>query len=236
MSNEEGLPTEGSPDDTNEQVTATRSGIPEANASESGPPRDGDPPAADTGGDPVTEERDRLKQQLMRVAADFDNFRRRSKREIQEAQMRGKDEAVLEMLPIMDNLERAVQASAGAEDVAAVVSGVQMVLKLFEDTASRMGLNRVKSVGERFDPAVHDAIQQQETDAQPPGTIIAEVAAGYMFGKRLIRPAMVVVARAPRPANPAPSDPPAAQTASASDPAPGAEAQAVTSEDSGADE
>ena len=78
-----------------------------------------------------------------------------------------------------------------------VLDGVRMVLKLFEDTAERVGLERVPSVGERFDPAVHEAIQQQETDAQAPGTIITEVVAGYRFGQRLVRPAMVVVARKP---------------------------------------
>ena len=145
----------------------------------------------------ITLDRDRLKQQLMRTAADFDNFRRRSKREIEEARMRGKDDAVLEFLPVIDNLERAVASANDAADVASVVSGVQMVLKLFEDTAGRMGLNRVESVGARFDPAVHDAIQQLESDVHPAGSIMAEVTPGYMFGKRLIRPAMVVVARAP---------------------------------------
>ena len=74
-----------------------------------------------------------------------------------------------------------------------------MVLKLFEDTAERIGLDaRARRVGERFDPAVHEAIQQLETDAHPPGTIIAEVTPGYRFGERLLRPAMVVVARKPQ--------------------------------------
>ena len=72
-----------------------------------------------------------------------------------------------------------------------------MVLKLFEGTAERMGLSRVKTVGERFDPAVHEAIQQQETDAHPPGTILTEIVPGYMVGQRLLRAAMVVVARKP---------------------------------------
>ena len=70
-----------------------------------------------------------------------------------------------------------------------------MVLKLFEDTCERMGLTRVKSVGERFDPTMHEAIQQQETDDHPPGTILTEIVPGYMIGQRLLRAAMVVVAR-----------------------------------------
>jgi molecular chaperone GrpE len=78
-----------------------------------------------------------------------------------------------------------------------IVDGVRMVLKLFEDTAERMGLTRVPSVGERFDPAVHEAIQQQENAEHPPGTIVSEIVPGYRFGQRLVRPAMVVVARKP---------------------------------------
>ena len=100
-----------------------------------------------------------------------------------------------EFLPIIDNLERAVSASSSASDVAAIVEGVRMVLKLFEDQAGRLGLTKVKAVGERFDPAVHDAIQQVETDDHPPGTVIAEVVSGFRLGDKLVRPAMVVVAR-----------------------------------------
>lgn len=149
-------------------------------------------------------ERDKLKEQLLRTAADFDNFRKRTRRDLDEARMRGKDDAVRDLLPVIDNLERAVAATTSAQDVASVVEGVRMVLKLFHDTAERMGLNRIESIGKRFDPNLHEAIQQQETAEHTPGTIINEVMPGYMFGKRLIRAAMVVVARAPeKPAPPA---------------------------------
>jgi molecular chaperone GrpE len=147
--------------------------------------------------DIVTAERDKLREQLLRTAADFDNFRKRSKRDVDEARQRGKDDLVRDLLPVFDNLERAVQTADTASDMRSVVDGVRMVLKLFEDTTERMGLTRVKSAGERFDPAVHEAIQQQETDAHPPGTIISEVVPGYRFGQRLVRPAMVIVARKP---------------------------------------
>jgi molecular chaperone GrpE len=143
------------------------------------------------------EERDRTKEQLLRVAADFDNFRKRSRKDVEDADRRGKEDAVREMLPVFDNLERAVSAAQGATDVAAIVDGVRMVLKLFDDQAARLGLTKVKAVGERFDPAIHDAIQQVETDDHPPGTVIAEVVSGYRLGEKLVRPAMVVVARKP---------------------------------------
>lgn len=155
------------------------------------------PDAAPSPLDLVTAERDKLREQLLRTAADFDNYRKRSKRDVDDARQRGKDDLVRDLLPVFDNLERAVQTADTASDMRSVLDGVRMVLKLFEDTAERVGLERVPSVGERFDPAVHEAIQQQETDAQAPGTIITEVVAGYRFGQRLVRPAMVVVARKP---------------------------------------
>jgi len=159
---------------------------------------------------PVTaleEERDQLKDRLVRVSADFDNFRKRSRKDVEQAERRGREAILREVLPVIDNLERAVEASKEAVDVAAVRDGVMMVLKQFEDTASRISLERVESVGKRFDPNVHDAFQQVETDEHPPGTIIQEYQPGYMLGDRLLRPAMVVVARKAKPAE---SGPPAA--------------------------
>lgn len=139
----------------------------------------------------------KLKDHLLRTAADFDNFRKRSRRDVEEAERRGREEAVREVLPIVDNLERAVSASESATDIAAVAEGVRMVLKQFDDVASRLGLTRVVAVGERFDPNLHDAVQQVETDEHPPGTIVAEVVPGYRLGDRLLRAALVVVARPP---------------------------------------
>jgi molecular chaperone GrpE len=145
----------------------------------------------------VTAERDQLRDQLLRTAADFDNYRKRTRKEIEEARTRGREDAVKDVLPVFDNLERAVSAATSAQTIESVVEGVKMVLKLFEDTSERMGLTRVKTVGERFDPTVHEAIQQQETDEHAAGTILTEVVPGYMIGQRLLRAAMVVVARKP---------------------------------------
>ena len=142
-------------------------------------------------------ERDRMREQLLRVAADFDNFRKRSRKEIEEVRRRSIEDTLREVLPIVDNLERAADAMGNATEVAAVVDGVHMVLRGFEDVATRLGLKRVESVGKLFDPTCHDAMQQQETDEFPPGTIVSEVVPGYYLGERLLRPAMVVVAKPP---------------------------------------
>lgn len=152
-------------------------------------------------------ERNRMRDQLLRIAADFDNFRKRSRKEIEEVRRRSIEDTLREVLPVVDNLERAADAMDDATDVAAVAQGVQMVLRGFEDIANRLGLRRVPAVGQQFDPTCHDAMQQQETDQHAPGTVVAEVVPGYFLGERLLRPAMVVVAKPPSGEAPA-SEPP----------------------------
>ena len=142
-------------------------------------------------------ERDRMREQLLRIAADFDNFRKRSRKEIEEVRRRSVEDTLREVLPIVDNLERAAGAMTDATEVSAVTEGVHMVLRGFEEIANRLGLKRVPAVGILFDPACHDAIQQEETNDHAPGTIVAEVVPGYYVGERLLRPAMVAVARPP---------------------------------------
>lgn len=145
----------------------------------------------------LTAERDELKDRLLRTAADFDNFRKRSRKDVEEALRTGRETVLRELLPVIDNLERAATAADSSENAAAVAEGVRMVLKSFEDTASRIGLERVKAVGERFDPTVHDAVQQVESADAEPGTILAEAQPGYKLGTRLLRAALVVVAKRP---------------------------------------
>jgi len=147
--------------------------------------------------DEARAERDRMKEQLLRIAADFDNFRKRSRKEVEEVRRRAIEDTLREVLPVVDNLERATAAMPEASDVSAVAQGVQMVLRSFDDIANRLGLKRVPTVGHQFDPNCHDAMQQQETDQHAPGTIVAEVVPGYYLGDRLLRPAMVVVAKPP---------------------------------------
>ena len=142
-------------------------------------------------------ERDRMREQLLRIAADFDNFRKRSRKEIEEVRRRTVEDTLREVLPIVDNLERAAGAMTDATEVSAVTEGVHMVLRGFEDIANRLDLKRVTTVGHMFDPACHDAMQQEETNEHVPGTIVAEVVPGYYLGERLLRPAMVVVAKPP---------------------------------------
>lgn len=137
-----------------------------------------------------------LKDQLLRTAADFDNFRKRSRREVEEARSAGRHGLLRDLLPVFDNLERACAASDAAQDLPSFVSGIEMVLKQFADSLKRAAIERVETVGKAFDPNIHEAIQQLVSDEFEPGQIITEVQAGYRVGERLIRPAMVVVAKA----------------------------------------
>ncbi len=142
------------------------------------------------------EEAARLKDQLLRTAADFDNFRKRSRKDVEDAQKKGLERALLEVLPVSDNLERAIQAAGQAKDVNAIVEGVRMVLKITEDALSRLGVERIESLGQPFDPSVHEAVQQVESDA-PAGSVVVEMVPGYRLGGKLLRAAMVAVARPP---------------------------------------
>lgn len=138
----------------------------------------------------------RYKEQALRALADFDNYRKRSRKEVDDAKRQGREEFLRDFLPVFDNVERAIQSAERATEVKSVVDGLHMILRQLTDTLSRGGIQRVPGVGSAFDPQVHEAIQQVETDEHPVGTVIAEVQPGYVQGERLVRAAMVVVAKA----------------------------------------
>lgn len=143
----------------------------------------------------LTAEVARLKDQLLRTLADFDNFRKRTRREISDAERVAREDVLRELLPVFDNLERASQHAVGSTDVQSLADGIQIVMRQFLETLGKLGVERVATVGQPFDPAVHEAVQQVESAELPPGAVAQELLAGYHVGDRLIRPAMVVVAR-----------------------------------------
>ena len=139
----------------------------------------------------------KLRDQLLRTAADFDNFRKRSRRELGEMEKRAREDLIKDLLPVFDNLERAIAHAETATDVKALADGIGLVTRQFLDTLSKLGIERIKAQGTAFDPTFHEAVQQFETSEHPPGTVIHEVQAGYKQGDKLVRPAVVVVAKAP---------------------------------------
>lgn len=154
-------------------------------------------PAAEAAEKLAAVEKDKkdLHERLLRTAADFDNFRKRSRKDQEEARHKAKEEVVREFLPVVDNLERAIAASQDASGP--IVDGVKLVLRQLVNALDRFEVKPVVSVGEVFDPSKHEAIAQVETTERPAGTIHSEMQKGYTMGGRLIRPAMVAVARAP---------------------------------------
>jgi molecular chaperone GrpE len=185
MQGEPGHNDEGATGDEGEAEPASGTGGPAT-------PAPGDP------SDPAAEaqtEAARLKEAWLRTAADFDNFRKRTRRELDEARRGGREDLLRAMLPVFDNLERAIQSAQRSVDVKAVADGLSMVLRQFVDALGREGIARVPTVGHAFDPSRHEAIQQVETADHEPGTVIAEVQPGYTQGERLVRAAMVVVSK-----------------------------------------
>jgi molecular chaperone GrpE len=162
-----------------------------------GAPDTGEPPPGG-GGDPLAQaqaEAARLKDAWLRTAADFDNFRKRTRRELEDARRNGREDLLRVLLPVFDNLERALQSAQRSSDVKAMADGLKMVERQFVDALGREGIARIPTVGHPFDPSVHEAIQQVETGDHEPGTVLAEVQPGYAQGDRLLRAAMVVVAK-----------------------------------------
>jgi molecular chaperone GrpE len=143
-------------------------------------------------------------ERLLRSAAEFDNFKKRAIKEKEDTQKFGAEKLLKDFLPVLDNLERALD-HAEQHDLKQVIEGVRLVQKLFESTLAKHGVTGFSAVGKPFDPALHEALMQQESD-QPPNTVVSEMARGYKLHDRLVRPAAVVVAR-PR-ASPAASSPP----------------------------
>jgi molecular chaperone GrpE len=135
------------------------------------------------------------KDRWLRAAADLENTRKRTKREIEDAKIDSKFKVLKEMLPVVDNLERAIEHAGGPGEKNAIVEGVQLVLRQFTTAFERLEVTAIDAMGQPFDPNLHEAISQQESD-QPPGTVVQVLQRGYRAGDRLLRPALVVVAKA----------------------------------------
>ncbi|MDQ3337939.1 MAG: nucleotide exchange factor GrpE [Myxococcota bacterium] len=133
----------------------------------------------------------------LRAAADLENSRKRQKREIEDAKFDAKNKILKEMLPVVDNLERAIEHASQA-GTNPIVEGVQLVLRQFTTAFERLDVTGIEAMAQPFDPNLHEAISQQESD-QPAGTVVQVLQRGYKSGERLLRPALVVVAKAPAP-------------------------------------
>ena len=140
----------------------------------------------------------------LRSVAELDNFRKRTRKEIEDARIDAQSRVLREMLPVIDNLERALAAAGGADasNGHSIIEGVRLVLRQFGQALERCGVTQVAAQGAAFDPTHHEAVSQVETAEVPAGTVVGVLQSGYRIGDRLLRPALVVVAKPPSQAAP----------------------------------
>jgi molecular chaperone GrpE len=146
--------------------------------------------------DRLAEERDALRDRLLRTAAEFDNYRKRVDRERRDASERAAEGVLSELLPILDDLERALAAEASDEAAMAYRRGVELIHRQLLELLTRRGVKPVETVGHDFDPHLHQAVTTESNPEYRDGEIIQELRRGYLLGDRLLRPAMVKVAQA----------------------------------------
>jgi molecular chaperone GrpE len=158
---------------------------------------DQDPPPAETQNDAVDElrrEKDSLQDRLLRTAAEFDNYRKRVDRERRDLADYMKADVLAEILPIVDNFERALQAPSSDAD--SLRKGVELIYKQMVDFLRKRGVTPIEALGADFDPNFHQAVIHETSPAHREGEVIEELQRGYMLGDKLLRPAMVKVAKA----------------------------------------
>ncbi len=142
-------------------------------------------------------ELDELKDKYLRLAADFDNHKRRNLKERQEVFNYGNENLIKELLPVVDNLERAIGHVGGAEEAGEakpLLEGIELTYRSLMQALEKVGVVQVRPEGGAFDPKLHEAVRQVDTDEHPPGHIVEVMQTGYLLMDRLLRPALVVVA------------------------------------------
>ena len=142
------------------------------------------------------EELHALNDKYLRLAAEFDNYKRRVQRDQRDTIRFANEKLFKDLLPTLDNLERALQSGREQAKIEGLLEGVDLTYKHFLDTLQKMGIKQVKSVGEAFDPTQHQAVGQVESTTVPENVVVDEYQKGYFLHDRILRPAMVTVAKA----------------------------------------
>lgn len=143
-----------------------------------------------------TDEIDAVNDKYLRLAAEFENYKRRVQRDQSDTIRFANEKLLRDMLPTLDNLERAIQSGRNQDNVDGILEGIDLTYKHFLETLQKIGVTQVSSVGEIFDPAKHQAVGQVESSSVPENAIIEEYQKGYFLHDRILRPAMVTVAKA----------------------------------------
>jgi len=163
-------------------------------------------------GDPLKEMEARLESlekegkesydRFLRVSAEFENYKKRAAREMNDFRKFANESFIKAMLPVVDNLDRAIESSSNDDHAQnSVLEGVNMTLKEILKVFEQFNVKPFESLGKAFDPALHQAVMQEETNDHPENTVLNELQKGYMMHDRLLRPAMVVVSKTKEPEN-----------------------------------
>ncbi|MEA3363141.1 MAG: nucleotide exchange factor GrpE [Thermodesulfobacteriota bacterium] len=137
-------------------------------------------------------------EQYLRTMADMDNLRKRTQRDKEELAKFANESLLRDILPVIDNLERAVEHAEQAESNDGLFEGVQMTLNQFSQLLDKFGVEPVDAIGQPFDPAYHQAMGQMESEEHPVNAVVQQMQKGYQLNKRLLRPAFVMLAKAPK--------------------------------------
>jgi len=143
----------------------------------------------------LQQQRDDMYDRLLRKTAEFDNYRKRTDRERQQLAEAAAADLIKDLLPLVDDLERALKADTGGEATDAIRRGVELIHKQLLETLRKRGVSPVAALGADFDPHFHEAVAYEPAAGRRDGEVIEEFARGYMLGDRLLRPAMVKVAK-----------------------------------------
>lgn len=143
-------------------------------------------------------ERDKYLEMAKRARADFENYQKRVARDWETDRKYAAQPMIADLIPALDNLDRALESAKGKPDATGVVAGVELVRKQFETILAKHGVSPIRPGFETFDPNQHEAMMQQPTAEHPPMTVLQTVQPGYKFHDRVVRPAQVIVAAAPK--------------------------------------
>lgn len=160
-------------------------------------PADLSPPGPEEQLAALEAEKNDMRERMLRIAAEFENYKKRTRKELSDAEAKGKESVLRDVLEVMDNMERATAFDEKA-DVKAVQQGVSLVLRLFQQKLERHDVRPFEAKGEPFDPRLHDAVSQVPSADVPPGSVLGQLQRGYRLGEKLLRPALVIVALAPK--------------------------------------
>ena len=136
-----------------------------------------------------------LKDQLLRSAAEFENVKRRSARDVENAHKFGAEKLISDLLPVLDSLYKAVELASETEGAEAMTEGIELSVKMFLDALGKNGLREVDPLGEPFDPALHEALAALPNEDAEPNTVMEVIQKGYSLNDRLVRAAKVVVVK-----------------------------------------